>query len=191
MAVPLLAGAAWLGGLAWFAATVPDDVVDANTPTDAIVVLTGGSERLNVGLSLLRRGLARELFVSGVPRGVDVAELLRSAGETPLTVGCCVVLGHSADSTSSNATETAEWMQSMGFHSMRLVTASYHMRRSLLEFRRVMPDLVIIPHPVFRENVKQSRWWLWPGTAHLIATEYLKFLAACLRDWAASTPAPA
>jgi hypothetical protein len=58
------------------------------------------------------------------------------------------------------------------------------MRRSLLEFRLAMPDLVIIPHPVFPENVKQSQWWLWPGTAHLIASEYTKYLATWVRHWA-------
>ena len=69
-------------------------------------------------------------------------------------------------------------MRQEGFHSLRLVTASYHMPRSLLEFSRAMPEVHIIPHPVFPERVKQERWWAWPGTASLIVAEYQKYLLA-------------
>jgi uncharacterized SAM-binding protein YcdF (DUF218 family) len=154
------------------------------TPTDAIVVLTGGSERLDAGLFLLRRKMARKLFVSGVYRSVDVTELLRLSRQKPEELECCVVLGHTADNTAGNAVETAAWMRAEGYHSLRLVTANYHMRRSLAEFRHAMPDAVIVPHPVFPDKVKQGQWWLWPGTAHLIALEYTKYLAAQLRHWA-------
>ncbi len=169
---------AWLGGLVWFAATVPDRVDDADTPTDAIAVLTGGSGRIDVGLDLLHRGLAKKLFVSGVYRGVDVAELLKLARQSPADVECCVVLGHAADNTAGNAEETAAWMRAEGFHSLRLVTANYHMRRALLEFRAAMPGATIVPHPVFPDAVHQGRWWMWPGTTRLILGEYVKYLVA-------------
>jgi uncharacterized SAM-binding protein YcdF (DUF218 family) len=178
--------AAWLAGLFWYAADVPDQLNDPTTPTDAIVVLTGGSERLDAGLALLRQKMGRKLFVSGVYRGIDLAELLRLSRQKPEEVDCCIVLGHAADNTVGNAIETAAWMREEGFHSLRLVTANYHMRRSLLEFRHAMPDAIIIPHPVFPDNVKQEKWWMWPGTAHLITTEYVKYLAAQMRHWAES-----
>ncbi|MBV9521775.1 MAG: YdcF family protein, partial [Alphaproteobacteria bacterium] len=73
------------------------------------------------------------------------------------------------------------WMRREGYHSLRLVTAGYHMRRSLLEFGRVLPDIRIIAHPVFPERFKQAAWWAWPGTADLIVTEYDKYLGALLR----------
>ena len=72
-------------------------------------------------------------------------------------------------------------MRQEGFNSLRLVTASYHMPRSLLEFSRVMPEVRIIPHPVFPERVKQERWWASPGTASLIVAEYQKYLLALAR----------
>jgi uncharacterized SAM-binding protein YcdF (DUF218 family) len=76
--------AAWLTGLVWFAARIPPGPPVAGSPaaerfTDAIVVLTGGSGRLNAGLELLAAGRARTLFVSGVNDGVEVRELLRHA----------------------------------------------------------------------------------------------------------------
>ena len=176
-----LAALAWLGGLIWFATTVPQQVEDVATITDAIVVLTGGSERLDTGLSLLRQRLGAKLFVSGVYRGLDVNELLRLSRQKPDEVECCIVLGYAADNTQGNANETAAWIHNQGFHSLRLVTANYHMRRSLLEFHFAMPDVTIIPHPVFPDTVKQGQWWMWPGTAHLLASEYDKFLAAQIR----------
>jgi uncharacterized SAM-binding protein YcdF (DUF218 family) len=169
-----------VAGFLIFAATVPDAVEDTMTVTDSVVVLTGGSGRLEVGLSLLHKGYGRKLFVSGVYHSVDVANLLRLARQRPDQVECCVILGHGADNTYGNAAETAAWLKSEHFHSVRLVTANYHMHRSLLEFRRAMPDVLIVPNPVFPEAVKQRRWWRWPGTTQLIATEYVKYVAALL-----------
>lgn len=174
---------AWTAGFLWFAVDVPERIDDEDSPTDAIVVLTGGSERLATGLSLLQRKMGRKLFVSGVYRGVEVTDLLRQARQPVDDLACCIVLGHAADNTIGNAVETAAWMQAEGFHSLRLVTANYHMRRSLMEFRYAMPDAVIVAHPVFPDKVKQN-WWRWPGTAHLIATEYTKYLGAQVRHWA-------
>ena len=173
---------AWLVGLAWYAATIPERVEDGERRTDAIVVLTGGSERLATGLRLLEDQRASKLFVSGVYRGTDVTALLHLSRRTPNALDCCIVLGHAADSTIGNAAETAAWMRREGFRSLRLVTSNYHMRRSLLEFREAMPEMDIIPHPVFPGRVKED-WWRWPGTAHLIANEYTKYLLATVRHW--------
>ncbi len=44
-----------------------------------------------------------------------------------------------------------------------------------------MPELEIVPHPVFPEHVKQRDWWRWPGSASLIISEYNKYLVALAR----------
>ena len=168
----------WGVSLVRFAAMIPDAVVDTTTTTDAIVVLTGGSGRLGVGLELLSANRARSLFVSGVYRGVDVTQLLELSQRTPRELECCVEIGHSADNTAGNAVETAAWVAAQGYRSLRLVTSGYHLPRSLLEFRHAMPDVTFIPHPVFSESVKQKRWWAWPGTASLIIGEFNKYLLA-------------
>ncbi len=171
----------WIIGLLWFATVLPREVGQAKRQTDAIVVLTGGSARLSQGLDLLAEQRARKLFISGVYRGVDMAELFRVRQQSPDEFACCVILGHDADDTRGNAMETAAWIREQGFGSLRLVTANYHMPRSLLEFRHAMPDIEIVPHPVFPENFKQDEWWLWPGSASLVASEYSKYLIAFLR----------
>lgn len=173
---------AWVAGLVAFAGNIPRKVADTASKTDAIVVLTGGSLRLSEGLQLLLlRDLGKKLFVSGVYRGIDVEELLGLSRQAPQRIACCVILGHAAGNTQSNASETAEWMAKEGYTSLRLVTAAYHMPRSLLEFHAAMPDIKIIPNPVFPPNVKRDAWWRYPGTAFLIVEEYTKYLVAWLR----------
>lgn len=171
--------AAWSAGLVVFATRIPDQVEDPQTHTDAIVVLTGGSGRLDEGLNLLARDLAGKLFVSGVYQGVDVKTLLQVAHRGPGDLEPHIAIGDAVN-TVENAAETAAWMAQEGFTSLRLVTASYHMPRSLLEFHHAMPHVSMIPHPVFPEHVKQDRWWAWPGTAALLVTEYNKLLVAWL-----------
>lgn len=179
--VALAALLAWLAGFLWFAAGLPGEPPHGTGRTDAIVVLTGGSGRVDQGLRLLAQKRARKLFVSGVYRGVDVERLLELASDAPAALSCCVTLGYEAHSTRGNAIETARWVAENDIRSLRLVTAAYHMPRSLLEFRRRMPGVEIVPHPVFPPHVKQDEWWRWPGSAHLLAIEYTKYLLAWLR----------
>lgn len=173
----------WVAGLFQFASLVPKQVLDPSTRTNAIVVLTGGSRRLGEGLELLSRGLAEKLFVSGVYRGVDVHKLLQIVMRNPRELETRIGIGN-ATNTAENALETMVWMRAREYRSLRLVTAAYHMPRSLLEFRHAMPAVTLVPHPVFPENVKQDRWWAWPGTGSLMASEYNKFLFAWSRYWA-------
>ena len=44
-----------------------------------------------------------------------------------------------------------------------------------------MPEIEIIPHPVFPEHFKSEDWWMWPGSSSLLVTEYSKYLVALLR----------
>ncbi|MGH6719971.1 MAG: YdcF family protein [Alphaproteobacteria bacterium] len=178
LAIATIAGLAWVGGLVWFVGQVPREPTTVESPIEAIVVLTGGSGRLEEGLALLRANPGARLFVSGVYHGVDVAELLRLDREIPDALRCCVELGHAADDTRGNARESAAWVKALSIRTIRLVTGNYHMPRSLLEFRRAMPDVTIQPHPIIVENVRLEGWWYQPGTAVLLASEYLKYLAA-------------
>lgn len=180
----------WIIGLLVFVGYIPQPGSMSDRRTDAIVVLTGGSGRVSEGLALLERGRADKLFVSGVYHGVDVAALLKVARQMPRDMEWRIALGYSADNTEGNARETAEWMRAQRYRSLRLVTASYHMPRSLLEFRRAMPDVEIVIHPVFPRQVKVERWWLWPGTARLFVIEYNKYLLALAIGVAGMAPSP-
>jgi uncharacterized SAM-binding protein YcdF (DUF218 family) len=183
---PLLYGTAavgllWVGGLAWFVSSSLSIAEDTTTATDAIVVLTGGRLRLEAGLDLLDAGKAKKLFISGVNPRVDRVELLRVAAHLPAPDPNRIVLGHTADNTLGNARETADWMQQESYRSLRLVTSWYHMRRSLLEFERAMPETLIVADPVFAPRTEPDPWLVWLDTALLTVGEYDKYLATLVR----------
>ncbi|MGD9539212.1 MAG: YdcF family protein [Alphaproteobacteria bacterium] len=185
----VVSGAAliWTGGLVAFGFSIPTTPSDRVSKTEAIVVLTGGSERIEEGLALLRAGLGEKMLVTGVAEGLSLSDALGMPLAALEDVACCVELGHTAADTAGNAQETAHWMMREGFTSLRLVTGSYHMPRSLLEFERVMPEARIIPNPVFPGHVKVEQWWRFRGTAGLIASEYAKYLGVTLRAYLPSS----
>jgi uncharacterized SAM-binding protein YcdF (DUF218 family) len=176
----------WLIGLLAFIAVIPgqSSKIDTDSKTDTIIVLTGGGDRLAEGFRLLDRGLSKRLLISGVATGVTLPQLVDRLGDQRETVPsaeelvCCVTLGYEAESTVGNADESAEWLRSNGAQSVRLVTANYHMLRSLLEFRRKVPDISVVPNPVFPGEVRDPHWFVKPRTLLLIVNEYHKYLVA-------------
>jgi uncharacterized SAM-binding protein YcdF (DUF218 family) len=198
----------WLGGLLAFVAAIPrpnaaDQVATADQPTDAIIVLTGGGDRLAEGFHLLDRGLAKHLLISGVAQGVTLQQLIDRLGDrkegaaSAAELSCCVTLGYEAESTVGNANESADWLRRNNASSVRLVTANYHMLRSQLEFRRTMPEITVIANPVFPPEVRDPYWFLKPHTLLLLMNEYHKYLIALARDlpgqahrWTAQLSAP-
>jgi uncharacterized SAM-binding protein YcdF (DUF218 family) len=191
-----VAALSWLGGLAWFVHSSLWIAVDSAMPTDAIVVLTGGRLRVETALDLLGAGRAQKLFISGVNPRVDRGELLRAEGWTGGDDPGRIALGREAENTFGNARETADWMHQEGYRSLRLVTSWYHMRRSLLEFERAMPDTLIVAEPVFAGHSESEPWSGWFGIAMVTIGEYDKFLAAFLRPeatalWRAAQPGQA
>ncbi len=177
----VLAMGAWAGGLAWFAGEMPMSTAEEPVSADAVVVLTGGSRRLAAGLEILARGDAKKLLVSGVHPDVVKAEIAGADIRLQVLAECCLTLGYEATDTVGNAGEAARWMQREGFTSLVLVTATYHMPRSLAEFRHALPEARIVAHPVFPENFKRDEWWRWPGSAALVVIEYHKYMLARLR----------
>jgi uncharacterized SAM-binding protein YcdF (DUF218 family) len=180
----------WLIGLLVFVSALPRQVADPERKTDAIVVLTGGSLRLGEGLALLRAGKAPRMFISGVPTTIDLSQLMLSVGDSAGTLSCCIELGHEAEDTPGNAREIATWVRREKLRSIRLVTAAYHMPRSLLELRAIAPELDVVPNPVFPQTVRQDEWWRWRGTADLLIGEYHKFVLTWLSHALAASDQP-
>lgn len=180
----LLAVLVWVSGLFWFVNQIPDTPNPHADKADAIIVLTGGAGRVEHGLKLLSDGRGDKLFVSGVSRGVKVHELIAAAGMkahfTHAGERSRIVLGFKASDTRGNALETAEWMTQEKYTSMRLVTGNYHLPRSIMEIRRLLPQATIIADPVFPENFKRGEWWKFPGTTKLILSEYHKYVLTAL-----------
>ena len=150
---------------------------------DAVVVLTGGAERIAEGVRLLREGSGRRLLISGMNERTtrwDVAA--RGApDDQEAFFSCCVDLGYRARNTIGNALEAQRWARAQGFRSLVVVTSSYHMPRTLAEFAHAMPEVALTPYSVVTERVDPDLWWRDPATLRLLASEYLKYLIAAVR----------
>ncbi|MBO4521459.1 MAG: YdcF family protein [Alphaproteobacteria bacterium] len=177
----LVIAAVWTVGLFWFASLVNRAPRDITTRTEALIVLTGGTERVAAAIELLKQEKAEKLLISGVNKKVDWVLLAQTIDELPDQLTDKITLGHVACNTRQNALESKDWLERNRFTSVRLVTASYHMPRSMSEFKNVMPDMKIIPHPIFPQTVKHDEWWKWPGTFTLIMSEYMKFLFVSIK----------
>jgi uncharacterized SAM-binding protein YcdF (DUF218 family) len=163
-------------GLIIFAAELdrhpPADVAKA----DAIVALTGGEGRIAEAVKLLDDGKGERLLITGVHPEVKRTTLMKAVNAPSTKFNCCVDLGRQAEDTIGNATETAAWVRAHKYHSIILVTSTYHMPRASLELRRTMPDVVITPFPVVQNTLHLDGWWDFPGTSKLLISEYSKFL---------------
>lgn len=174
----LIAFSLWLCGLLYFTSQLPS--VMPETPTkklDAIVVLTGGSKRIDEGFNLLDKKLAKKIFISGVYKGIDAKQLLnrwRSADKHDLD--CCVALGFKAVNTIQNVKETKEWLEEQDYKSIYLVTSNYHMPRALLEFNKRISGIDIHPYPIIPNKVDMNKWWEKETNFIIIAKEYTKYL---------------
>lgn len=165
---------AWLLGFGLYFSQLPRNSAK-EARADAIVVLTGGAGRLEEGLALLEHGAAKRMLISGVNPVVKSGELSALTGTEQALFNCCVDLGKAALNTEGNALETAEWTLEHEVDTLILVTADYHMPRTLILFKVAMPDVMIIAHPVSGE---------WPLL--FLAKEYSKYIVTLVRHAAYS-----
>lgn len=178
----------WAFGFGLFMTQVMKKASPVLWETDAVVVLTGGGERVKEGIRLMKGNVAKWLFVSGVGPGVTVEDLLRTNGESVENEGddlnARIVLGRAAANTQGNAEETKQWVKAMHIRSIRLVTANYHMPRSRMEFHLMMPGIQIVPHPVEPPGFRlfNAEGKLEEPGLKLLLREYHKLLAIFLRQ---------
>jgi len=168
-------------GFVLFANAVMRDPEVQNVSADGIVVLTGGQTRITEAARLLEDGRGQRLLISGVNQKIGRSSLLKISGLDEKIFSCCVDLGYAALNTVGNADETRRWADALGYDRLIVVTASYHMPRSIAELARAMPDIELLPHPVAPDGLKRKVWWLDATTTRLLASEYVKFLPAALR----------
>ena len=148
---------------------------------DGIVVLTGGRARVGTGFELLKSGSGKRLLISGVHPDTSLTSIRKAVKGGKELFACCVDVDKAALDTVGNAEQAANWARTMGFRSLIVVTSDYHMPRSLLEFRRKMPDVTLIAHEV------QSTPHFTPASIAdsaslaVLVPEYLKYIASWLR----------
>jgi uncharacterized SAM-binding protein YcdF (DUF218 family) len=180
-ALTLLAICAFAAGLSGFVTLLERREASLPLRDGGIVVLTGGPQRIDEGLSLLQQGLGRRLLISGVNKRTGHDDVLKMHPQMREIVTCCVDLGAQARNTIGNAIETRRWVRANGFSSLTVVTSRYHMPRTLLEFRHAMPQMDITAHVVASDVIDGARLLHEPGLLRLVSLEYAKYLVAGVR----------
>ena len=178
------------GAVVWAMVAFADFVRDVNAlsapgpvTADGIVVVTGGSARIEVALQLLADGAAERLLISGVHDMTDASSLVQRTQADPALFACCVDLDHAAMDTAGNAREAAAWAQQHNFSSLLVVTSAYHIPRTTQEIARQLPGVELIAFPIdpARDNQRAVRQESnpWPGA--LLAREVMKLHLARVR----------
>ena len=145
-----------------------------NENKKAIVVLTGGPRRLEEGFQLLEREMGSALFISGVNPIVTKKDLkkilnINTSEKKNILFDCCVYYEKKSKNTKSNSIEANEWLTKNDYDEIFLVTSSSHMPRSIYEFKKNAPKIIIYPW-----NITQKEKTIFISMKKL-TIEYLKF----------------
>lgn len=177
--------ATFVCGFIWFAQSIEDSDGMAVSKADGIVALTGGEFRIAEADKLLESGHGKRLLITGVNEVTTRREIRHLMPQSHAQFDCCVDIDRKALNTIGNAVEAGKWVRGNGFSSLIVVTSSYHMPRSLTELKWAMPDVELIPYSVKSRNFHMEDWWLYPGTARILMSEYVKLIPALARLGAA------
>lgn len=182
--------AGWFLGLALFVHSMPTQQTPASVKTDAIIVLTGGSARVERGFEMLAAGAAPVLMISGVGKDVTLHEMLTAHADLATrnaidARGAAIVLDHVASTTQTNAREVAQFVHERTLRSLRIITAHYHMSRSIAELKAALPNVEMVPDAVFPTGFQRDQWWRHATSRTLVLSEFHKYLAVQFRPWMA------
>lgn len=172
--------AIYVAGFVVFVMNLPAPMVHMR-PAQGIVALTGGDERLAAAVNLLETHQGQRLLVSGVHPTTTKAELKRLS-HGGARFDCCADMGYSAENTRGNAEEAAAWARAHRFKSLIVVTARYHMPRSLTEFQAAMPGVALEPYPVEPQDIDLGGWWHDTRALRVLSGEYTKYLASTVMN---------
>ena len=173
----------WLWGLSAFLSLMPMQHETAqHLEYDAIVVYTGGQGRINAALELFANNDIDYLFISGTGNRTTIDHILSMSDEDiKIDAGkieCCINLDKISKNTHENALNAAKWIKNNDLNSIILVTADYHMPRSLFETRSALSDIEITPYALRRifESDDQAKIFF------LVISEYHKYSYVFLKN---------
>lgn len=169
----------WLGGFMLFCRIVFGyaeimPVSGVNYDKTGIVALTGGRNRIARAVEMLRGGKGERLLISGVQKEVALEQIAEREDIARLD-GLAIDLGYEATDTVGNAKEIKQWVEKNGFTRLNVVTSFYHIPRSRLELRHLLPQQEISFTAVSSPFVL-GQWWWHPKSFCFLAIEYTKFL---------------
>lgn len=156
---------------------------DTLARADAIVVLSGGPDRIDWGTKLYLEGWAPRLVLVGAAldkSGPSNAEAMRKIALRAGVPDTAIFLEEESTNTLENATLGKKILDSFGAKSIILVTSPYHQRRAYETFKKVYEKeaINIINSPSGYSTWNSKQWWAKPSSADLTTSEILKIIWA-------------
>jgi uncharacterized SAM-binding protein YcdF (DUF218 family)/glycosyltransferase involved in cell wall biosynthesis len=180
--------------LLWWAAT-PLKVEAPPTKADAIVVFAGGvgesgkagggaQERIARAVDLYKSGIAPVLILSsGYVYSFPEADVMRALAIDHGVPESAIILEKRAANTYQNVEFVDAILREHRWRRIALVSSPYHMRRSTLVWRKVAPDVEVVPTPAidseFYAHTRGSTFDQVRG----IVQEYVAIAAYWRRGW--------
>jgi uncharacterized SAM-binding protein YcdF (DUF218 family) len=129
----------------------------------AIILLTGGKNRLTTAIDSLYCYPHVPLYISGVHPYVRKPHLYKNR-----SLDKRVHLDYKARNTTGNAKEVAKWVEDNQIRHIILITNALHMPRALTELKTQTPrSLKIIPYGIGAHHA--FREWVFEYTKHLVS----------------------
>jgi len=170
----------------------PLKMSDRPRPADAIVVFAGGAgesgqagggyqERVKQAVDLYRAGFApRMIFSTGFVFTFQEGNLMRSLAMENGVPADVIVLETQAANTYENVARSRQILTANNWHSALIVSSPYHMRRAMMTWHKVAPDIEVVATPV-----PSSQFYLHTGgpTAEQIRGLLQEYAAIALYWW--------
>lgn len=174
----LLYGGAYLGLVVLGSYLTPSDEPEK---VDAIVVLSGDSDRTEWGIKLYQEGWADKIVFSGAALDKKSPSNAAMMKKLALSFGVpesAILIEERATNTLENAEKSRQILEQIGAEKILLVTSPYHQRRAYETFVRIYQgdNLKIVNSPSGYSNWSAENWWERPASAEIAISELLKLL---------------
>ena len=144
---------------------------------DAIVVLTGGTGRVEEGLRLFREGRGGYLILSGVEETSSLGAIFPGRDLKTAVDTSRIILDIESRRTIDNAFNVKKIVEDKGFKSLILVTSNYHMKRASTILRKTINgEVKLYRNPVRGPNFKDEEWWGNLKSLKLVTSEFFKYI---------------
>lgn len=147
------------------AAAIPHLLARGEAPSsgkeaDAILVLTGGENRIAEGFRAWKEGKGKELFILGAGREATLSSILPAGTEVSPAELMRIHIEGWSETTLENAFSAKSAVVSQGYREVILVTSDYHVPRAYLALRKVLPPGVSISVIPVVSNWRRKGAWL-------------------------------
>ena len=139
-----------------------------NKSYDAAVVLTGDKYRINKGLELVKENIVNKLLISGVNKDINKNQIEKQYINFKELFNCCIEIENKSRNTFENARESYLWMKNNNFKSLIIISSSYHLPRTKLEFSRFIKEenIFFLSSDNFLKNISFKKLFI----------EYIKYI---------------